>query len=106
MIAERRSELGALARLAFSEVAAGVGGIRLTQRGISERVFRSIGPSAALARWAHDAISGAAYSALRGSTRALGSAAEGALRATGAAGSEISDAAGGATLVGALNGRI
>jgi pimeloyl-ACP methyl ester carboxylesterase len=104
--AERGSELGALARLAFSEMAAGVGGIGLTQRGISERVFRSIGPSAFVARWAHDSISGAVFSVLRRSTRALGSAAEGVLWATGAAGREISAAPGGATLVGAINGLI
>ncbi len=106
MTAERGGELGALSRLVSSEVAAGVGGIGLTQRGISERVFRSIGPSAGVVRWTHDSISGAVYSALRGSARALGSAAERALRATGTAGREISAAPGGAALVGAINGLI
>jgi pimeloyl-ACP methyl ester carboxylesterase len=106
MTAERGGELEALARLAFGELAAGMGGIGLTHRGISERVFRCIGPSAAVARGAHDSISGAVYAALRGSTRVLGSVAEAAVRATGVGGREISVAPGGAALVGALGGLI
>jgi pimeloyl-ACP methyl ester carboxylesterase len=69
------SELRALAALGFDELARFTGGIGSVQQAISGRVFRAVGPGAALVRPLHRGITRGVYTGLGASTRALGMAA-------------------------------
>jgi pimeloyl-ACP methyl ester carboxylesterase len=72
-------ELRALARLGFDELGAAVGGIGGVHRGISQRVFRAVGPQSAPVRVIHDGISGGVYAGLKTASRALGAGADAAM---------------------------
>jgi pimeloyl-ACP methyl ester carboxylesterase len=98
-------EVRALARLAFDELGAAVGGIGSIHRGIAGRVFSWVGPGGRVVEQSHDAISAVAYGAVRGSFVAGGRAAAAALR-TRPGGGPLSVTPGGATVLGALSGLI
>ena len=68
-------ELSALTTLGFDELARFSSGIGQFQRAISGRVFRAVGPGAALVRPLHEGITRGVYAGLGLSTRALGFAA-------------------------------
>ena len=68
-------ELRALTTLGFDELARATGGIGQVQRAISGRVFRAVGPGAALVRPVHQAITQGVYRGLGAGTRAAGVAA-------------------------------
>jgi pimeloyl-ACP methyl ester carboxylesterase len=68
-------ELSALTTLGFDELARFSGGIGQVQRAISGRVFRAVGPGAALVRPLHEGITRGVYAGLGLGTRALGFAA-------------------------------
>jgi pimeloyl-ACP methyl ester carboxylesterase len=68
-------ELRALTTLGFDELAKATGGIGSIQRAISGRVFRAVGPGAALVRPVHEGITRGVYASLGAGTRALGFAA-------------------------------
>jgi pimeloyl-ACP methyl ester carboxylesterase len=69
------NELRALTTLGFDELARATGGIGQVQRAISGRVFRAVGPGAALVRPVHHAITQGVYRGLGAGTRAAGLAA-------------------------------
>lgn len=80
-------------------------GIRETHLGISERAFRSLGPSAEPVRAAHHAIAALAYAAVGAGASAAGRTAAGALARSGAGGRrELSDGRAGARTVAVLQG--
>ena len=65
------TELRALTRLAFEELAAGTGGIGEVHRAVADRAFRGDG----LAKLLHDGISRAVYAGIRGAAMLTGHAA-------------------------------
>jgi pimeloyl-ACP methyl ester carboxylesterase len=69
------TELRALTRLGFDELARASGGIGQFQRAIATRAFRASGPAAAPARAIYDGITRGVYAGLGMATRALGVAA-------------------------------
>ncbi len=69
------NELRALTTLGFDELARATGGIGQVQRAISGRVFRAVGPGAALVRPVHQTITQGVYRGLGAGTRAVGLAA-------------------------------
>jgi pimeloyl-ACP methyl ester carboxylesterase len=77
----RAAEVQALSRLGFDEIAAAVGGIEQLHRTIAARAFGPQGLGARPAQVAHDAISGAVYTGLRGAARLAGRGAGTALAA-------------------------
>src|SRR4029077_10932082 len=77
----RPSESGALARLTLEELGDATGGIGAVHRAIADRVFRAVGPGAAVVESAHNAVAGGVYTGLRAGARALGGAAERAVPA-------------------------
>ena len=104
-------ELSSLATLGFDELARATGGIGQFQRAISGRVFRAVGPGAALVRPVHEAITRGVYAGLGAGTRALGFAVGSALdrhearrRASGQRVALPSSTPGGAALIGAITG--
>ena len=68
-------ELRALTMLGFDELAKVTGGIGSIQRAVSGRVFRAVGPGAALVRPIHEGITRGVYHGLGAGTRAVGFAA-------------------------------
>jgi pimeloyl-ACP methyl ester carboxylesterase len=68
-------ELRALTTLGFDELARATGGIGQIQRALSGRVFRAVGPGAALVRPVHEGITRGVYRGLGAGTRAVGLAA-------------------------------
>jgi pimeloyl-ACP methyl ester carboxylesterase len=72
-------ELRALARLGFEELGTAVGGIGGVHRGISQRVFRAVGPQGAHVRVIHDGISGGVYAGLKTVSGVLGAGADAVL---------------------------
>jgi pimeloyl-ACP methyl ester carboxylesterase len=68
-------ELRALTTLGFDELAKATGGIGSIQRAISGRVFRAVGPGAALVRPIHEGVTRGVYRGLGAGVRALGAAA-------------------------------
>jgi pimeloyl-ACP methyl ester carboxylesterase len=102
---ERPDELRALARLTAAEARAGVGGIGAIHTAIATRVFRAIGPQAAPARLAHDAIARGVYASIRGVSTAAGIAADRALALRDPGdGRQLSSRPRGALALGILNG--
>ncbi len=105
-VATPHSEASAALRLAFEEIARGVGGIGDVHRAIAKRVFEASGPGAVPARLLHDAISAGVYSAVRGGAAVAGRGAVRALAATRAGESELSATPAGAGVLAAVNGLI
>jgi len=68
-------ELKALTTLGFDELARATGGIGSIHQAIGGRVFRAVGPGAALVGTMHDGISRVVFRSLAGGTRAVGLAA-------------------------------
>jgi pimeloyl-ACP methyl ester carboxylesterase len=104
-------ELSALTTLGFDELARFSGGIGQVQRAISGRVFRAVGPGAALVRPLHEGITRGVYAGLGLGTRALGFAAGAAVdrhaarrRAAGQPLALPSATRPGAALIGAIAG--
>ena len=104
-------ELSALATLGFDELARFSGGIGQVQRAISRRVFRAVGPGAALVRPAHEGITRGVYAGLGIGTRTLGMIAGAAVdrhalrrRAAGRPLALPSSTRPGAALIGAITG--
>jgi pimeloyl-ACP methyl ester carboxylesterase len=96
------TELRALTVLGFDELARATGGIGQVQRAISGRVFRAVGPGAALVRPVHQAITHGVYHGLGVGTRALGLAAG---RVAGRrSGRPMSSTPGGSALIAAIAG--
>jgi pimeloyl-ACP methyl ester carboxylesterase len=95
-------ELSALATLGFDELARATGGIGSIQRAISGRVFRVVGPGAALVRPVHEGITQGVYRGLGAGTRAIGLAA-GAM-AGRRSGRVISSTPMGSAMIAALTG--
>ena len=105
------NELKALTMLGFDELAKATGGIGQVQRAISGRVFRAVGPGAALVRPIHEGVTRGVYRGLGAGTRALGMAAGIAVdrhaarrRAAGRPLALPSSTRSGAALIGALTG--
>jgi hypothetical protein len=71
----RDRELTALTTLGFDELARATGGIGQIQQAVSPRVFRAVGPGAALVRPVHEAVTRGVYAGLGAGTRTLGMAA-------------------------------
>ena len=104
-------ELRALTTLGFDELAKATGGIGQIQRAVSGRVFRAVGPGAALVRPIHEGITRGVYRGLGAGTRALGMAAGVAVdrhaarrRAAGRPLALPSSTRSGAALIGAITG--
>jgi pimeloyl-ACP methyl ester carboxylesterase len=74
-------ELRALTLLGFDELRQATGGIGSIQQAVAGRVFRAVGPGAALVRPAHQAVTRGVYAGLGLGTRALGMAAAAAVGA-------------------------
>jgi pimeloyl-ACP methyl ester carboxylesterase len=72
-------ELRALTLLGFDELRQASGGIGQVQRAVTGRVFRAVGPGAALVRPVHETITRGVYAGLGLGTRALGLAAAAAV---------------------------
>src|SRR5215217_8359447 len=70
------TELRALTALGFDELRQATDGIGSIQRAVSSRVFRAVGPGAALVRPVHDAVTRGVYTGLGIGTRAVGLAAQ------------------------------
>jgi pimeloyl-ACP methyl ester carboxylesterase len=105
-------ELTALTTLGFDELARATGGIGQIQQAVSGRVFRAVGPGAALVRPVHETVTRGVYAGLGMGTRALGLAAEAAigvraarLRSTGQpAATALSATRPGAAVIAAITG--
>ena len=96
-------EASALARLGLEELGGAVGGIGRIHAGVSDRVFRFVGPGGRPVRAVHDAVSRRAYGGIRGSLRYAGRGAEAALAGRGPA---LSSRPGGALGLAVINGLI
>jgi pimeloyl-ACP methyl ester carboxylesterase len=95
-------ELRALTTLGFDELARATGGIGSIQRAISARVFRAVGPGAALVRPVHEVITRGVYRGLGTGTRALGLAA--GVVAASREGAVMSSSPRGAAVLAAITG--
>jgi len=70
------AELRALTALGFDELRQATGGLGSIHQAVAGRVFRAVGPGAALVRPVHEAITKAVYAGLGLGTRAIGLAAQ------------------------------
>ncbi len=73
------SELRALTLLGFDELRQAFGGIGSVQQAVAGRVFRAVGPGAALVRPVHEAVTRGVFAGLGLGTRAIGIAAAAAV---------------------------
>ncbi len=73
------SELRALTLLGFDELRQAFGGIGSVQQAVAGRVFRAVGPGAALVRPVHEAVTRGVFAGLGLGTRAIGVAAAAAV---------------------------
>jgi pimeloyl-ACP methyl ester carboxylesterase len=73
------SELRALTALGFDELRNATGGLGSIHRAVAGRVFRAVGPGAALVRPLHEAVTRGVYAGLGLGTRAVGLAAQAAV---------------------------
>ena len=73
------TELRALTVLGFEELRQASGGIGGIQQAVTRRVFRAVGPGAALVRPVHEAVTRGVYAGLGLGTRAIGTAAAAAV---------------------------
>ena len=73
------SELRALTLLGFDELRQASGGIGSINRAVAGRVFRAVGPGAALVRPVHEAVTRSVFAGLGLGTRAIGMAAAAAV---------------------------
>lgn len=99
-------ELRALTRLSFTELERAAGGIAGVHRAVAARAFGASGPAARPVRRAHDAISGAAYGAVRGSFAVAGRMAEAVAQRGGRDVPPLSATPRGAVAIAAVNGLI
>src|SRR5262245_7806431 len=99
-------ELRALTRLGFDELGAAVGGIGVVHRGISQRVFRAVGPQAAPVRMIHNGVSGGVYASVRGASALVGFGADALLGRGERDPRALSEHPRGAVALAALNGLI
>jgi pimeloyl-ACP methyl ester carboxylesterase len=95
-------ELSALTTLGFDELARASGGIGQIQQAVAGRVFRAVGPGAALVRPVQEAVTRAVYAGLVMSTRAVGLAAGAA--AARREGSRLSTTPGGSAVIATIAG--
>ena len=98
-----QGEASALARLGLEELGGAVGGIGRIHAGVSERVFRFVGPPGRPVRAVHDAVSRRVYGGVRGTFRVAGRSAESALAGRGPA---LSSRPGGALGLAIIHGLI
>lgn len=96
-------EAAALARLGLEELGGAVGGVGRIHAGVSERVFRFVGPPGRPARAVHDAVARRAYGGIRTTFRA---AARNTERAVAGRGPRLSIDPRGALALAAINGLI
>jgi pimeloyl-ACP methyl ester carboxylesterase len=96
------TELRALTLLGFDELRQATGGIGSIQQAVAGRVFRAVGPGAALVRPAHQAVTRGVYAGLGLGTRALGMAAAAAVGAREAP--ALSTTARGSAVIAAITG--
>ena len=73
------SELRALTALGFDELRHATGGLGSIHRAVAGRVFRAVGPGAAIVRPFHEAVTRGVYAGLGLGTRAVGLAAQAAV---------------------------
>jgi pimeloyl-ACP methyl ester carboxylesterase len=73
------TELRALTALGFDELRHATGGLGSIHRAVAGRVFRAVGPGAAIVRPFHEAVTRGVYAGLGLSTRAVGLAAQAAV---------------------------
>jgi pimeloyl-ACP methyl ester carboxylesterase len=73
-----RTELQALTALGFDELRQATGGLGSIHQAVAGRVFRAVGPGAALVRPVHEAVTRGVYAGLGLGTRAVGLAAQAA----------------------------
>jgi pimeloyl-ACP methyl ester carboxylesterase len=102
-------ELRALTALGFDELRLATGGIGSIQRAIAGRVFRAVGPGAALVRPIHDGVTRGVYAGLALGTRVAGRAAQTAVARRETARAALpapqpSTTRGGSALIAALTG--
>ena len=77
------TELRALTALGFDELRHATGGLGSIHRAVAGRVFRAVGPGAAIVRPFHEAVTRGVYAGLGLSTRAVGLAAQAAVARAG-----------------------
>jgi pimeloyl-ACP methyl ester carboxylesterase len=108
VLPERRpDETRALSTFLFGELRRATGGVREIHATIAGRAFRAVGPSALAVRAVHDAVADGVYGAIRGAAGLLAGAADSALRRWPVGEPRwLSTSAGGATVLGTLNGLI
>jgi pimeloyl-ACP methyl ester carboxylesterase len=95
-------ELRALTTLGFDELARASGGIGSMQRAVTARVFRAVGPGAALVRPIHETVTRGVYAGLGMGTRGLGRAAAAAAALRG--GPPLSTTPRGSAMIAAITG--
>lgn len=98
-----QGEASALARLGLEELGGAIGGIGRIHAGVSERVFRFVGPTGRPVRAVHDSVSRTIYGGLRGGFEYAGRNAEAALAGRGPA---LSTRPGGALGLAVIHGLI
>jgi len=95
-------ELRALTALGFDELRQASGGIGSMQQAVAGRVFRAVGPGAALVRPVHEAVTRGVFAGLGLGTRAIGTAAAAAVGARNAP--ALSTTPRGSALIAAVTG--
>jgi pimeloyl-ACP methyl ester carboxylesterase len=96
------SELRALTALGFDELRHATGGLGSIHRAVAGRVFRAVGPGAAIVRPFHEAVTRGVYAGLGLGTRAVGLAAQAAVARRGAP--MLSTTPRGSALIAAITG--
>jgi pimeloyl-ACP methyl ester carboxylesterase len=96
------TELRALTLLGFDELRQASGGIGSIQRAVSGRVFRAVGPGAALVRPVHETVTRGVFAGLGLGTRAIGVATAAAVGTRDAP--ALSTSARGSALIAAITG--
>jgi pimeloyl-ACP methyl ester carboxylesterase len=98
----RDGELRALTALGFDELRQATGGLGSIHQAMAGRVFRAVGPGAALVRPVHEAVTRGVYAGLGLGTRAIGLAAQAAV--TGRDAPVLSTTPRGSALIAAVTG--
>src|SRR5829696_9394621 len=96
------TELRALTALGFDELRQATGGLGSIHQAVAGRVFRAVGPGAAVVRPVHEGITRGVYAGLGLGTRALGMAAQAAVGRRD--GPMLSTTPGGSALIAAVTG--
>ncbi len=105
-MSERQRELGALARLGFSEAGRLAGGVGELHGAIAARAYEAAGTSHSPARVLHDAISGAVHAGVASAAELAGRGAGRALEHSGEGGPAPSSSARGALAIAIVTGLI